>query len=88
MCSVIGPENLCDPLNKSDSKLVRDLVTFISPRLTQLVCFYLEFSLANNDIDHSMDWLITLSLVFQLRTALRLMYRISSWLLSIVCHLH
>ena len=76
MCSVIGPENLCDPLNKSDSKLVRDLVTFISPRLTQLVCFYLEFSLANNDIDHSMDWLITLVLVFQLRTAVRLMYRI------------
>ena len=76
MCSVIGPENLCDPLNQSDSKLVRALVNCISPRLMQLVCFYLEFSLANNDIDHSMDWLITLVLVFQLRTALRLMYRI------------
>ena len=76
MCSVIGPVNLCDPLNQSDSKLFRDLVTFISPRLMQLVCFYLEFSLANNDIDDSMDWLINLVLVFQLRTAQRLMYRI------------
>ena len=78
MCSVIGP----------DSKLVCDLVTFISLHFMQLVCFYMEFSLANDDIDHSMDWLITLVLVFQLRTALRPMYRISSWLLSIVCHLH
>ena len=51
LCCVIGPENLCHNLNKSDVKLKPNTIwsPAFFPRFKKVASFYSESSLANDD---------------------------------------